>query len=173
MHIPWGLIAFVWQLVWKFGKTTAQLHIGRVSFCPSSRSKLPISRQFGQMCIHSLHQHIIPAQIWYDAVHWWKFSRGCCEGWWFYEYLNVSWRSTPDFAGCCSQIPILILNDKESQLLNWKGIKCRTFIYWREVCVQEMLFVMVRAGTERDWCGKFLFFLFLAAWEVHFWTTWG
>ena len=107
------------------------------------------------MHIHSLHQHIIPAQVWYEVAHWWKVSRRCCEGWWFYEYLNVSWRSTPEIAGCWFQIPILILNDKESQLLNWKGIKCRDFVYWREACVQEMLFVMAWLGTERDWCGKY------------------
>ena len=85
---------------------------------------------------------------------------GMLKWWWFCEHLCSSWRSTPDIAGCWFQIPILILTDKKSQLLHGKGIKCRSLTYMSKLYAQEMLFVMVWAGNERGWCGKYFVFLF-------------
>ena len=99
------------------------------NFYCAGRSKIATWRLFCFMRVHSPHQYIILAQIWYEAVHWWKVSRGCFKDWRFYKYLNVSWRSTPDFAGGWFEIPILVLNNNQLQLLDGKGIIQQPLIY--------------------------------------------
>ena len=81
------------------------------------------------MHVHSLHQYLIPTFKWCEVAHWWKVSRACCKVRRFYEHLNVSWRSTPEFLGCWFEIPILILNNNQRQLLDEKGTKQQPLVY--------------------------------------------
>ena len=119
-------------------------------FSCTGRSKLPTWRLFGSMRVHSPNQYLVAAQTWCDAVHWWKVSRVCCKDWWFCEYMhrNVSWRSTRDFAECWFEIPILILNDNESQLLDGKGIKRQSLMKMSGICAHGRSFVPVRKVME-------------------------
>ena len=102
------------------------------------------------MRVHSPNQYLIPAQTWYEAAHWWKVSRVCFKFWRVYKYLNVSWRSTPDFAWCWFQIPILILNNNQPQLTTrWEGhqtaaldIPEQPLCSWKVLC----------AGKESSGC---------------------
>ena len=77
----------------------------------------------------------------------------CCKDWWFCECRNVSWRSTPDFAGWRFEILILILNDNESQLLNGEGIIRRELIYMREFYDhgRSFIFIPVWNVMEAKW----------------------
>lgn len=98
-------------------------------FYCAGRSTIPAWQQFGSRRDHSPHEYLIFNQMWYVVARWWKVSRSCFKDWRFYKYLNVSWRSTPDFAGCWFEIPILILNNNQLQLLDGKGIKQQPLIY--------------------------------------------
>ena len=80
------------------------------------------------MFVHSPNQYLFPAQTWCDAARWWKVSRCCLNYWRFYKCLNVSWRSTPDFAGGWFEIPMFIQNNNQLQLLDGKGIKQRPLV---------------------------------------------
>ena len=114
------------------------------------------------MNVHSLHQYLIPTYIWYEVTHWWKVSQGCCIDWRFYEYRNVSWRSTPEIAGCQFEMQILIMDNKESQKLHGKGTKQRLLVQPRDIYAHEIFVVLVWTGIEMKWhenCHGFLFFL--------------
>ena len=120
------------------------------NFYCAGKSKTPTWRQFGFMHVHSLRQYLISANIWYEMTNWCKVSRACCKGWWFYKYRNFSWRSTPDFSGCWFEIPILILNNNQLQLLNGKGIKQRYLEYPSALCAHERYFVQVWKVMEAN-----------------------
>ena len=111
------------------------------NFYCAGRSKITTWRLFGSMRVHSPHQYLILAQIWYDTAHWWKVSRGCFKVWRFYKYRNVSWRSTTDLTGCWFKIPILILNNNQLQLVHGKGTKQRPLIYLSALYANERSFV--------------------------------
>ena len=98
-------------------------------FYCAGRSTIPAWQQFWSRRDHSPHEYLIFNQMWYAMARWWKVSRSCFKDWRFYKYLNVSWRSMPDFAGCWFEIPILILNNNQLQLLDGKGIKQQPLIY--------------------------------------------
>ena len=104
------------------------------------------------MHVHSLHQYLIPTNIWYEVAHWWKVSRACCKGWWFYKYRNVSWRPTPDFSGCWLEIPILILNNNQLLLLDGKGIKQRPFACLNNLHANERSSVPAWKVIEANRC---------------------
>ena len=111
------------------------------------------------MHVYSLHQYLIPTNIWYEVTHWWKVSRGCCKGWWFYKYRNVSWRSTPDFSGCWFEIPTLILNNNQLQLLDRKGINQRLLVYPSNFYANKRSPVPVWKGMEANWCENSTIFI--------------
>ena len=109
-------------------------------FCRSGISNLHISGKIGIIAAQSLLLHIIFAQVWYETGQWRKFSRFSWKSWWFGGYLNVSWRSVLDFERRQPRLPIILLNDKDIQLLHGKGIKRRLLVYpsdWagRHICL--------------------------------------
>ena len=104
------------------------------------------------MRVHSPNQYLIPAQTWYEAAHWWKVSRVCFKFWRVYKYLNVSWRSTPDFAWCWFEMPILMLNNNQLQLLDGKGIKRRPLAYLIDIYAHGRSFVLARKVVDVHQC---------------------
>ena len=133
-----------------------ELYFFEGKFRRSGRSKLPTWWYFAFMRAHSLHQYLIPAYTWYEVAHWWKVSRGCFKCWWFGKYLNVSWRSTPDFAGCWFETPILILNNNQPRLPHQKGINQRPLIYPSDVCAHGISFVPVWKVIKANWCENYM-----------------
>ena len=122
------------------------------TFHCAGRSIIPTWRYFGHIHVHSPNQYLIPAQIWYEMAHWWKLLRVCCKGWRFYEYRNVSWRSMPESEGCWFEIPILILNNNQLQIVDGKGIKQRPLVYLSNFYANERSFVLAWKVMKANWC---------------------
>ena len=170
MYPRWCLIAFFWRLGRWFGQTISCSNFWRVTFVALGGQKYQHDDSVGlkKMRVHSLHQYLIPTYMWYKVAHWWTISRGFCKSWRLYDYLNVSWSSTPDFAGCWFEIPILIPNNNEWQLLHGKRIKQLSLIYLSDLYARERHFVQVWKVEEMNlWENPTIFLRISAVVDLH------
>ena len=126
------------------------LHLLEGPFCRSGISNLHTSGKIGIIAAQSLLLHIIFAQVWYETGQWRKVSRFSWKSWWFGGYLNVSWRSVLDFERRQPRLPIILLNDKDIQLLHGKGIKRRLLVYPSDCNGRHMCLVLMWEIIKAD-----------------------
>ena len=118
------------------------LHLLEVKNYRSGRSKLPPWGKIGTIAAQSLLLHIIFAQVCYETGQWRKVSRFSCKSWWFGGYLNASWRSVLEFELRLLRLPMIVLSNKDIQLLHGKGIKRRLLVYPSDWAGRDMCLVL-------------------------------
>ena len=153
MHPLWCLIAFSCHLVRQFGPTISCCHFWRTHFIVLRGQKYQHDDCLGPCAsIHLICTLFSPT---FD-MRWLIYGkyRGVAAkvGDFFICIWMFRGSRRQISPGCWFEIPILILNNNQPQLLNGKGIKHRPLVYLSNLYANERSFVPVWKVMEANRC---------------------